>query len=314
MKYSNIERVYKIDKAASAILKYLPFFVLVMTVITPVVTFSIMPSLIGDQPFDMDSITTFLPGMLMLVIIPILWALSPLWSAYYMWRLGGRPMTQREWDYIGGQEIEEIIERTFPERQGKKLRFYVVDTEDLNAFALAGNKVAIYRGLLKFDKRTIQAVIMHELGHQLLGHTKLLIALEYSRCVTYPKYFLRRLRLGFKAYGKAKYRVTGDLHESLGFGAVGYVFEGMFLILFGSFQFIIFEPFLQKLFRLHEYEADMVACELGYASELLSFLELIQTTEFVPAHSIVERLTRTHPYVAYRIDKVYNYIHEQEVA
>jgi predicted Zn-dependent protease len=62
-------------------------------------------------------------------------------------------------------------------------RFAVLDSPDLNAFALPGGYVFIYRGLLdKIDEPELAAILAHEVGHVAAKHSvkKLQAALGYD--------------------------------------------------------------------------------------------------------------------------------------
>jgi len=51
-------------------------------------------------------------------------------------------------------------------RKDLDYQFYIIDEEDINAFALPGGQVFIYRGLLKIvDKDELSFVLAHEIGH-----------------------------------------------------------------------------------------------------------------------------------------------------
>ena len=54
-----------------------------------------------------------------------------------------------------------------------RLRVHIVDDNDFNAFVMGGEDVYVYTGLLKQIKSpdALQAVVAHELGHTLGGHT-----------------------------------------------------------------------------------------------------------------------------------------------
>lgn len=80
---------------------------------------------------------------------------------------------------INDTEIEkEITEIIMPVAKaanidGKRLKIYIVRDDDFNAFVRGGEDVFIYTGLLKQIKNpnALRAVVAHELGHTIGGHT-----------------------------------------------------------------------------------------------------------------------------------------------
>lgn len=76
-----------------------------------------------------------------------------------------------------------------------KFRLWIQDTDDLNASAAGGSIVSVTRGALRYSDH-LGAVLAHELGHHLNGHTYPgLLAWWFSR----PLYWIRRLaRLGLR--------------------------------------------------------------------------------------------------------------------
>jgi len=298
LKYSNIDKVYTFDKAASRLLKNFPYIVVGLSFLVPFIMWSAL------YRFNLQLMAMNAQVVLFLMIVPMLWALSPLYAKYWLWKLGCRPITKNEWSLIGGDDLEQIIESVVPEKKRKKLKFFVIDSEELNAFCFQDGNIAIYRGLLKFDKSIIQAVIMHELGHFLLHSRKLLLT-EYSRVWLYPRYSLANARNTVSYVFKGSSLKSMLLMPVLGF-------EFIFMFGFGGILYYLYEIPLMKYRRLQEYEADLVACELGYVKPLYDFLTLLLNTEVRKVGSLFDKLYRTHPNIAYRLDKLNSYISEQQ--
>ena len=80
---------------------------------------------------------------------------------------------------INDSEIEsEITKIILPVARAanipeNRLKIYIVRDDDFNAFVQGGEDVFIYTGLLKQIKspNALRAVVAHELGHTIGGHT-----------------------------------------------------------------------------------------------------------------------------------------------
>ncbi len=77
-----------------------------------------------------------------------------------------------------GQRVAQAVERYFAQQgkpevtSGYQWEFSLVDSPEVNAFALPGGKVVVYSGLLKVATTDAQlaAVIGHEIGHVVAKH------------------------------------------------------------------------------------------------------------------------------------------------
>lgn len=301
MKYSNVEKVYKSDEIIGKLLGYFPYIVLALSFLLPFIILGvIIPILIGEsEAIGIMSKTAF-TWVIVLVGIPLAWGLSPIWSMYHMWKNGGRPITSEEWDQLGGDDLIEMVKDILTEKKLKKLKFYVVDSEEFNAFCMYGGKIAIYRGMFQFDKRTIQAVLLHELGHYYLGHVQILNMIGYSQAGLYPRFAIKRLRKGSNLV-----RNISPIANTIIFFWPSLLWEVISLFLFGGIFFYGTDILMNKLYRLHEYQSDLFAIRFGYEKEMYEFLKLLQHIEVRQAGSLVDKLYRSHPFTAYRVDKVY---------
>ncbi|MFZ5511873.1 MAG: M48 family metallopeptidase [Pseudomonadota bacterium] len=71
--------------------------------------------------------------------------------------------------------IVEQAQRVRPETRQWNWQINVIDQPEVNAFAMAGGKIAVYQGLLDRVAPTddeLAQVLAHEVGHALSGHTR----------------------------------------------------------------------------------------------------------------------------------------------
>lgn len=180
-------------------------------------------------------------------------------------------MSSEEMDAMGAQSFEQLKQQT-PLTTNKNIQQYVVcianriiphvkqspdpqqwevqvfEGEQANAFALPGNKIGVYTGLLKYAKNQDQlaAVMGHEVAHVISGHSNERVS---SQMATQAG-----LSLATIALGASQRENNGLILAGLGLGA----------------QYGILLPFSRK----HESEADLIG------------LNLIAQAGFDPAESI----------------------------
>lgn len=120
--------------------------------------------------------------------------------------------------------------------RAKSWEIVVFDSEQVNAFALPGGKIGVYTGLLKVaeNKDQLAAVIGHEIGHVIAGHSNERLSTNQA-----VQTVLSLGDAGMKAYG-VKYQQ--ELMTAFGLGA----------------QLGVVLPFS----RAHESESDIIGLDL----------------------------------------------------
>jgi len=71
--------------------------------------------------------------------------------------------------------VDEIIQSPLVKyRDDFNYKITIIDTETINAFALPGGYIHVYKGLLKYmdNEASLAAVLAHEIGHAELRHAK----------------------------------------------------------------------------------------------------------------------------------------------
>lgn len=165
----------------------------------------------------------------------------------------------------------------------KSLTIYIIHTQEVNAFAMAGGSLAVTTGLLLKAKSALQliGVLAHETAHIAGNHVV----------------------RGAEAYEKALMQMILGTVGGVAAGIAGSPEAAMALIL-GS-QEVAKSHFL-KFSRTQESSADQGAArfldKLGYSSEgLLEFMQILHKDDLL-AEQFIDPYAITHPLHTERID------------
>ncbi|MGW4523050.1 M48 family metalloprotease [Amycolatopsis sp. NPDC004378] len=186
-----------------------------------------------------------------------------------------------------------------------RYRLWVERSRELNAFAAGGRTVAVTRLALELPRPGLEAILAHELGHHLSGHTRVSLFLWWLEL---PARVLARLvRLlalavpyvgrAFAAFGRSVAVLVTVLL------ALGILTALAFLD-----PWLLLTPLLGPLLawskRLGEYRADLMAARLGYGPALIGlFREWIRVTGG-DERRLWARLLAGHPAHIDRIKKL----------
>lgn len=80
-----------------------------------------------------------------------------------------------DWAEIIAVELIVQAERMYPHTKGWDWNMVVVSTDELNAWCMAGGKMALYTGLVdatQGNRHKVAAVLGHEIAHALLEHSR----------------------------------------------------------------------------------------------------------------------------------------------
>jgi STE24 endopeptidase len=183
----------------------------------------------------------------------------------------------------------------------------VEDSDDLNAFAAGSRTVAVTRAALGLAPQQLEAVLAHELGHHLAGH---------SAVSMLSWWYALPARLAAYLVGLAARIVlfVGRIFAGFGSGLGALASLLLALMLLAMFAFLSFwlilipltAPLLAWAHRLGEFHADRIAASLGYAPPLI---EVLHTWMAMADHrarpsGARTRLLATHPAHADRIRRL----------
>ncbi|WP_166665604.1 M48 family metalloprotease [Kribbella caucasensis] len=254
------------------------------------------------------------PVVLVLVIwilsgLLILWPPTENYLAKYLFRL--RKPTLLE------QQKLDVAWRAVCARVNVNPQYYnlwVEESDNINGLAMAGRTIAVTRWTLNsLPPRQLQAVLAHELGHHRGGHPwASLVAFWYAlpgRLVVVLVRGLFKLgaqipALGCLVSGFVALAVGGLILNSLVFD------RGWGWAVYSLLPFLVPIP-LAWFSRRGELMADLVAADLGYARDTVTFLYDLQAQgEDVARRAAGWRgaVYSNHPSVADRITALEQYI------
>lgn len=155
-----------------------------------------------------------------------------------------------------------------------RYRLWVERSHELNAFAAGGRTVAVTRAALDLPPPSLEAILAHELGHHLAGHTRASLLIWWlelparllARLVRLLALAVPSIGRAFAPFGRAVVVLVTVL---LGLGVLtALAFLDPWLLLTP-----LLGPVLAWSKRLGEYRADRMAARLGYGPELIALLK-----------------------------------------
>jgi STE24 endopeptidase len=160
---------------------------------------------------------------------------------------------------------------TAAEVDGGRYRLWVERSRELNAFAAGGHTVAVTRTALDLPQPGLEAILAHELGHHLSGHTRISLLVWWlelpARVLTLV---VRLLALAVPHIGRA----FAAFGRSVAVLVTVLLTLGILTALAFLDPWLLLAPLLGPVLawskRLGEYRADLMAARLGYGPELIT--------------------------------------------
>lgn len=194
--------------------------------------------------------------------------------------------------------FKEVYTKAFRNNKGigRKIKPYIVDSMEVNAFIVGRNTLVITRGALEtFNDEELKGIIAHEFGH-LKNHDGQ-IALLLQFCSNILLWIFIIISFIFRFFERLfENNILGDL-----FGIIRQIFE--FVVKAVVFVFTLL---VSGGSRHTEYKADMYAKKIGYGEQLKNALYILYDMEISDKKGLIKNLKRTHPILAYRIERLEN--------
>jgi len=189
---------------------------------------------------------------------------------------------------------------------GDRYILRVEDSTQINASAAGGRTVGVTLTALQLPPAHLEAVLAHELGHHLSGHTVASTLAWWYAIPARVATFVILLGVRFVLF-------IGRIFAAFGAGLAAVVSVLIALTMLAAVAFVNFwlilvpliAPLLAWANRMGEFKADRIAARLGYTSELMDVLQLWQqATATGPRPGIRARLLTSHPSHDARIGKL----------
>ena len=222
---------------------------------------------------------------LLFYAVAMLVALSPIGEWFIRLTNHTRQLeTNREIDYLVPifEEVYDEAKEQYPYLP--KITVYTIDSLVVNACTMGRHTVAVTRGAMEtFSEDELKAVIAHEIGHILYGHTTALLLNiigngVFSVFVIVAKCVITILDLLQTPFEK---RTRG----------ISYLFISLLRFLFNVVLFVfmfIGNIILSSNSRNNEFQADEFAHQIGFGENLIESLYLLQKMSLGEEMELVE--------------------------
>lgn len=200
---------------------------------------------------------------------------------------GARPITDREYAVVKSA-FEDINSKYFGEKSNPgRIKFYIYDSNSINAYALANSNICIYKGILGLEDYILKGLLSHEVAHIRLGHS-ICVYLNAMSC-----YFLDYMLLPFEFLVNVFMRINMDW-------LLRIVYTIVSILLFLPDRLLRMAEFY--VLRICENEADDFSIKNGYGKGLYKALEKLEPNQ--KPLTIIETFYLSHPHLAFRLDRV----------
>jgi len=181
----------------------------------------------------------------------------------------------------------------------KKVKLYIEDNINLNAYALGTSSIIITRGSIEqLTNEEIKGLLSHEFGHIVNGDTLLFSVLLLGNLASLlVALFVKIIQLFSRTMGSIFDGMSGS--SSYGTIFADFVFNSIINLLF-----LIALLIKQLHSRKAEYNADSYAVKIGYGAGLRNVLYKIHKIEFGGKIKILDRLKASHPDTVNRIEAI----------
>lgn len=241
--------------------------------------------------------------VLAVYVVSITIAISPIGENLLRFMNGVRRIStlqEKEYIYPLFDEVYNRAKETTP-NLSDDIEIFMTDEMHVNAYAFGRNTVVVTRGLIQtMDEEQIMGILAHEFGHIVHGHTLMLLVSLIGNGIFSIFILIARMFMFFFEL---------MLHGMDNGGGFGKFMAKMSHIMF-EWSLIWVMYFVTAMLainsRKHEYQADAYALDIGFGEGLLNGLYIFQRMDMGRRTKIIERITSSHPHIAYRIERLEN--------
>lgn len=208
-----------------------------------------------------------------------------------------RPLeTKRETEYLQPL-FEEVYERAKEKyKKLRKIEICVIDNMTVNAMAIGRRTIAVTKGAMQtFTEDELKAVIGHEIAHLVHGDTMATMYTIIGNGILSVFVLIARLFL-----------LLLDWVQSI-FTGKRSIFSALMLLIRLYFEFSIWflnfglQVILAINSRKNEFKADMFSYAMGYDSDMIEALYLLEKISLGDNSTIIQKMIASHPRITLRI-------------
>ena len=208
-----------------------------------------------------------------------------------------RPLeTKRETEYLQPL-FEEVYERAKEKyKKLRKIEICVIDNMTVNAMAIGRRTIAVTKGAMQtFTEDELKAVIGHELAHLIHGDTMATMYTIIGNGILSVFVLIARLFL-----------LLLDWVQSI-FTGKRSIFSALMLLIRLYFELSIWflnfglQVILAINSRKNEFKADMFSYAMGYDSDMIEALYLLEKISLGDNSTIIQKMIASHPRITLRI-------------
>ncbi|MBQ8514944.1 MAG: M48 family metalloprotease [Ruminococcus sp.] len=245
-------------------------------------------------------------GVLLIYVIALTIAFSELGEKLLRLMNHVRPLeTKRETDYILPlfQEVYSHAKEKYSYLD--EIELCMIDNMTVNAMAIGKRTIAVTKGAMEtFSEEELKAVLAHEVAHILHGDTLAsLYAIVgngiFTVYILINRFFLFLLDLIDSSASRRRNIF------SLILTFTRFIFETMIYL----FSFLM-QIAMSANSRISEYRADKFAYDIGYDSDMIEALYLLEKISLGDNSTIIQKMIASHPRITLRINRL-EWIDEQ---
>lgn len=253
---------------------------------------------------------TFKSFILLLLIytISIIISFSPIGEKLLRFLNNVRPLeTSKEKEYILPLFKEVFEQAKIKNKYLNKIEICIIDNMTVNAMALGRRTIAVTKGAINtFTEEQLKAIIGHEIAHIVNDNTTAslyamigngiftLIILTYKLMLLLWEYILK-LFLGKRNILSVLIRISKFILEVI-----------IFILTFG------FQIIMMKNSRNNEFEADKFSYDLGYDTDIIEALYLLEKISLGDNSTIIQKMVASHPRITKRIEFLESFDEQSE--
>lgn len=211
-----------------------------------------------------------------------------------------RPLeTKRETEYLQPL-FDEVYERAKEKyKRLRKIEICVIDNMTVNAMALGRRTVAVTKGAMQtFTEDELKAIIGHEIAHLIHGDTMASMYAMIGNGILSVFVLVARLFLLLLDWAQSAFSGKRSIFSVLMFLLRLYFEFCIWVVNFGL------QVILSVNSRKNELKADMFSYAIGYDSDMIEALYLLEKISLGDNSTIIQKMIASHPRITLRIKKL----------